>query len=132
MQAVDFVHFRVFKRALLDHAASAGPALLARLKEQHDVLRKLLPVTGEQLRKQQQDGHVAVMAAGVHLPGVLRAPALVRVLLARERVHVGAEGDRALRLLGVEHGLRARGRDLAQIVRPAGGQLLQHIGLRPV
>ena len=53
------------------------------------------PLGGEDLRRAEQHGGVAVVAAGVHQPGVPGAVGAVPQLLDAERVHVGAERDRA-------------------------------------
>ena len=83
------------ERAGVDHhARAAGDLLLARLEEEADAAAQLVANRVEDLRRAEERGRVRVVPAGVHRAVVLRDE-VERVLLAdRQRVHVGAEGER--------------------------------------
>ena len=130
VQTVDAVHPRVFERAVVDHAPRAGPALFAGLEQQHHVAVQVRAVFGDPACEQQQDRHVPVVTAAVHAAGALRAVGHVVCLVVVNAVHVGAQGDGLLRVLGEKDGLHpADGRRLQPVGR-ALAQLVEHIRLR--
>ena len=130
VQAVDAVDLRVFERAVVDHAPRAGPALFAGLEQQDNITMNVRAIFGDPARKEQKDRHMPVVAAAVHVAGVLRAVGHVIGLVIVDAVHIGAEGDGRLGVLSEKHSLHtADGRRL-DAVRAALLQLAQDIGLR--
>jgi len=79
---------------VVDHLAAAAAALLGRL-EDHDRGAVEIARLGEILRGTEQHRGVAVVAAGVHLAGILRFVRQTGGFLDRQRVHVGAKPDGA-------------------------------------
>ena len=94
VHAVDALDRELLEQPLLDHHPAAALVLLGRLEDEIDRAVEV-PGLGQVLGGAQQHHGVAVMAAGVHLAGdrrlVVEAVGLVHV----ERVHVGAQADRA-------------------------------------
>ena len=76
--------------AVVDHLAAAAAALFGRLEDHHRGAVEVARL-GEIFRGAEQHGGVAVVAAGVHLAGVLRLVGQAGGLLDRQRVHVGAQ-----------------------------------------
>ena len=95
MQPDHRVHLGIIQRALLDHLAGSGGALLGGLEGEDDVAAQLVASLGEDFGEGQCDGDVAVVAAGVHHAGSLRAILGVADLLDGQRVDVGANQQRA-------------------------------------
>ena len=93
-----------------------GRDVLAGNNRQHDVDLHLFPVRSEPLREQEQHGHVPVVAAAVHFPGVDGGIVLPLRLRVRQGVHVRAKGDRLRRLGREEDGLHARDGELFEPV----------------
>ncbi len=99
MQRDHRVH--ALQRAIADHQRRAAHLLVADgllgglEQEAHlaaqPACRELLL---EQVRHAQQHGRVAIVAAGVHIAVRLRAIGCVVGLDDRQRVHIGADGDR--------------------------------------
>ena len=87
-------------------------------------------VFGDPARKEQKNRHMPVVAAAVHVAGVLRAVGHVICLVIVDAVHIGAKGDGRLGVPSEKHGLHtADGRRL-DAVRTALAQLAQDISLR--
>ena len=115
----------------LHHDLAPGPILFCRLKDQRHAARKT-PRLGQVLGGPQKHGHMAVMAAGVHLAGHGRGMGGARGLDNRQGIHVGAQADGGARTLTVDEGDDAGSGDafvnlvhpdLAQAVRDEGGGL---------
>ena len=88
------IHRELLEQAVLDHLARAAAALFGRLENQvHRAVK--IAVLGQVLRGGQQHGGVAVMAAGVHLAGVLAGVGKGVELLHRQGVHVGPQANGA-------------------------------------
>ena len=130
VQAVDAVHLRVFERAVVDHAPRAGPALFAGLEQQNNITMNMGAIFGDPARKQQKNGHMPVVAAAVHVAGVLRAVGHVVGLVIVDAVHIGTKGDGRLGVLGEKHGLHTADGQCLDAVGAALPQLAQDIGLR--
>src|SRR5262245_34132933 len=94
VQAVDLTEREAFEQPVLEHGQGTSPPLLGGLEEEAEGAVEA-PLGGEDLRRAEQHGGVAVVAAGVHQPGAPGAVGAVPQLLDAERVHVGAERDRA-------------------------------------
>ncbi len=107
MQAEDRAGHRVLQRALGDHHLGAALLafrrhLLGRLEDELHGPAQLRAHAGQDRGHAQQDGHVAVVAAGVHHAHLLAVPrrahlrreGQVHLLGHRQRVHVGAQRDR--------------------------------------
>lgn len=130
VQAIDAVDLRVFERAVIDHAPCTSPALFAGLKQQDNITMNMGAVFGDPARKEQKNRHMPVVAAAVHVAGVLRAVGHVIGLVIVDAVHIGAKGDGRLGVPGEKHGLHtADGRRL-DAVRTALPELAQDISLR--
>ena len=85
---------KLLEQAVFDHAARAGAAFFGRLENQVDGAVEIA-VRGQVVRRAQQHGGVAVVAAGVHLAGVARRVGKAVDFLHGQRVHVGAQADGA-------------------------------------
>ena len=79
------------ERARLDHHPRPATALLRRLEDEDDV--PVGAVGGEARRRLDDHRHVRVVTARMHPAGMLRRERQPRRLLARQRVHLGADRD---------------------------------------
>ncbi len=95
VHAVDGVAGEAFEQPVLQHLQRAADALFGRLEDEVDGAVEV-PRFRQVLGRAQQHRGVAVMAAGVHLAGVLAGVRQVRRFQDRQRVHVGAQADRCL------------------------------------
>ncbi len=68
MQAVDLVNAEALHQPVIDHGLAAGAAFFGGLENDYRRSGKISRF-GQILRRPQQHGRVAVMAAGMHLPG---------------------------------------------------------------
>ena len=104
-----------------------GPAggLLRRLEEEEDVVRQG-GLLRQPLGQVQDHGHVGVVAAGVHLPGVAGGEGQAGVLLDGQGVGVAAKGD-GLGPAEVEKGAQSPRNGGGQGA-PQGGEYLAEIG----
>src|SRR4051794_12026318 len=118
------------EEALGDHAAAAAAVLaaelLGRLEDQVDG-----PVEVAGLREvaggAEQHRRVPVMPTGVHQPGMDGRPGQARFLVDRQRVHVGAQTDRAAAGPRPDHADDARLRKArVNLVDAERAQLLGH------
>ena len=92
MQAINLLDGETLDEAFLHHLAGAAAALLGGLKYEDRSAVKVARL-GQVASRAEQHGGVAVMAAGVHLPGSLRPVGHIARLLDRQGVHVGPEAD---------------------------------------
>ena len=100
------------EQTVLDHPHRTALVLLRGLEDQvHGAVE--IPRFGEIAREPQQHRGVAVMAAGMHLAGIFRGIGKVRLLLDRQRIHVGADADGAARRAVAEGADDARPGDAA-------------------
>jgi hypothetical protein len=107
------------ERTILDHAGGAVDAFFGRLKDEGHRARQLAPAGRQQLCHRQQNGGVAVVAAGVMGTRSRRAVRLATVGLGqRQPVHVGAQQHRFARFAATQYphhtGLADAGADLVQ------------------
>ncbi len=104
MHAVDLLDGEAVHQAVLHHGAAAAAPFLGRL-EDHDRRAGKIAGLRQIARGAEQHGGMAVMAAGVHLPGNRRLVGHGRGLLDRQRIHVGAQADHAapLPLVAADH-----------------------------
>ena len=91
VQAENIAGGEALEQAGIQHELGAAIALLRRLEHQIDRAAK---TAGQREigRRPQKHGHVAVMAAGVHGAGDLRAMVEAVVLIHGEGIHVGTQG----------------------------------------
>jgi hypothetical protein len=82
------------EQAVVDHLARAAAALFGRLEDQVDRAVEIA-LLGKVLGGCEQHGGMAVVAAGVHLAGVLAFVFERVVLLHGQGVHVGAQANGA-------------------------------------
>ena len=94
VHAVDFLDGPTGHQAIIHHGLAAGAAFFGRL-EDHDNRAVEFAGRGEVLGRAEKHGGMAIMAAGMHLPGNGRAVGEVGFLLDRQRVHIGAQADSA-------------------------------------
>ncbi len=85
---------KALEEPVLDHRLGAGVALLAGLEDQIGDAVEIARF-GEVARGREQHRRVTVMAAAVHPPVVARFVGKLVLLLHRQRIHVGAQADRA-------------------------------------
>ncbi len=91
---VDFLDGEIFHQSVVEHRLGAAAAFFGRL-EDDDRRTDEVAGGGEIARRAEHDRGMAVVAAGVHAAGNGRAIGQVGRLLDRQRVHVGAQADRA-------------------------------------
>ena len=92
MHAEHRLHGETLEQAILDHLARPASAFLGRLEDQVDRAIEIT-VLRQVLRRRQQHGGVAVVAAGVHLARVSAGMVEGVELLHGQRIHVGAQAD---------------------------------------
>ena len=102
VHAVHALDRKLLEQPLLHHHAPAALVLLGRLEDEVDRAVEILRL-GEILGGAQQHHRVAVMAAGVHLARDRRLVIEVIGLVHVERIHVGAQADRALGRAATQH-----------------------------
>ena len=115
------LHLAALEQAFPDHDVAAREVLLRRLEDDVDRAVEIAGL-GQVLCRAKQHGGVAVMAAGMHDACVLRGIGRAGLLQDRQRVHVGAQADRALRrAVPADHadhaGARQAGDDLVDAER---------------
>ncbi len=113
MHAVNRVDREAVEQPFLDHDARAAEPFLGGLEDQVHGAGEIR-LGGEAARGTEQHGGMAVMAARVHLAVDHRAVRELVLLLQMQRVHVGAQRDRAL-----ARALALDGRDHAGLGEPA-------------
>ena len=90
------------EQAVLEHRLGAAEAFLGRLEDEvHGAVE--IARLGQIARGAEQHGGVAVMAAAVKPAGFGERQRQSAVLFHRQRVHVGAQPDRALALEDADH-----------------------------
>ena len=94
MQHRDRVDVRIVERAGLDHRLGAARTFFRRLKEQHDVAVQTSRAGCEFARRAEQHRGVRVVTARVHLARHFARARFARILIDRQRVHVGAQTPR--------------------------------------
>ena len=94
MHAEHLLGREALEQALLDHHPAARLHLLGGLEDEVDGAGEVAGL-GEVARGAEQHRGVAVVAAGVHPARVPRGVGQAGRLLDRQRVHVGAQADRA-------------------------------------
>ena len=90
-----------FEGAVVEHRPGATHDLLGGLEHEDDAACELVLAAEQRLGHAEQDGRVAVVAAGVHLAGVLAGVGEGVELGHRQRVDVGAQADGAAALAAV-------------------------------
>ena len=122
VHAVDLADAEAVEHAVLDHGLGACAALFGRLEDHHRGAIEIACL-GKVFGGAEKHGGVAVMAAGVHLAGVLRGVGLVGLLVDRKRVHIGAHADdlAAILALALDDADDARSSDAAQHLVDAEG-----------
>jgi hypothetical protein len=85
----------LLEQAVLDHAPGAGAAFFGRLENQVDRAIKVA-MTRQIVGCTQQHRRMTVMTARMHLAGVARRMVKCVEFLHRQRIHVGAQADRAV------------------------------------
>ncbi|MGY4458816.1 hypothetical protein ACVWYI_002776 [Bradyrhizobium sp. LB13.1] len=90
-------HRKAVEQPGRDHRARAAKTFFRRLEDEVD---RAAPagVGGEQRGGAEQRSGMPVMAAGMHHAGIFRAVGQARVFGDRQRIHVGAQADAALRV----------------------------------
>ena len=97
VKAVDLVDARIVERARVDHRARAAEHFLGGLEEEHRGAGEVRAARRQELGEDDRDGGVTIVAARVHHAGGARAERQVELLGERQRVDVGAPGDRLAR-----------------------------------
>ena len=124
MHAVDALDRELLEQPLFHHDPAAALVLLGRLEDEVDRAVEVLGL-GQVLGRAQQHHRVAVMAAGVHLAGDRRLVIELVGLVDVERVHVGAQADRALGRARAQH---AHDAGLGQAAMDLDAEALQLLG----
>lgn len=94
VKAEDGVAGEAFEESVLDHGATATKGFFGGLEDEVEGAVEVL-VGGEVFGGGQQDGGVAVMAAGMHATGVAGVVAEGVGFLHGQGIHVGADADAA-------------------------------------
>ena len=102
MQRVDFVAREALEQSVSEHRTRAAQALLGGLENEHDRAVEIAR-PGQIARGAQQHSGMAVMAAPVKAPRVLRPIGKVRLLVHRQRIHVGPQPDAAPVIAATQH-----------------------------
>ncbi len=96
MHPIDFLDAERVHEPVVDHRLRARAAFLGGLKDHHRLAGEVAGFS-QAPRRAEQHGGVPVMPAGVHFPRDPGAIGEVGFFLDRQRVHIGAEPDRARR-----------------------------------
>ena len=107
VRAEDGLHREFLEQAFLDHLACTAAALFSRLEDQIDRAVEVA-LARQVLGRRQQHGGVAVVAAGVHLAGVLAGVGEPVAFCHRQRVHVRAQAHGAIRSAVLDDAHHAR------------------------
>ena len=94
MQAVDARDMIFLQKPGFTEGLCPAGRLLRRLEDQKDVPLRTQSDTRQVLRQPEQDGHVSVMAAGVHFARMAGGKGQTGRLLKGKRIHIAAEGGR--------------------------------------
>ncbi len=86
------LHRKTLEQAVRDHLARPAAALFGRLEDAHHRALEVARLR-QMLRRCQQHGGVAIVAAGVHLAGVLAGVGEGVEFRHRQGVEVGAQAD---------------------------------------
>ena len=108
MHTEDAAHPVALQHAALAQLPGTAGGLLRGLEQEQHVVGQFLYVFRCPLRQGEHHGHVAVMAAGVHAPGVLRGIGQTRFLRHGQGIHVCPEGH-GIAAAGVKPGADAPG-----------------------
>jgi hypothetical protein len=85
---------RIVERTLGDHRRGAARTFFGRLKQQHDIPMQRVAPCSEFARRAEQHRGMRVVAARVHLAGHFARACFARILIDRQRVHVGTQSRR--------------------------------------
>ena len=102
VHAVDEIAGETLEQAVLQHLQRTANAFLGRLEDEVDGAVEVAGLR-QVLRRAEQHGGVAVMAAGMHAAGVLAGVRQAGRLQDRQRVHIGAQSDRGLAVAVAQH-----------------------------
>ncbi len=108
VHAVHRLHGKFLKQAVFDHFTRTTTAFFGGL-EDHIHRAVKVAVFRQMLRRRQQHGHVAVMAASVHLSWVLAGVWKLVELLHGQSVHIGAQADSPVARAVFDNAHHARG-----------------------
>ena len=95
VHAVHRLHGELLKQAIFDHFSRATTAFFSGLEDHIDRAIKVA-VFRQMLRRRQQHGYVAVVAASVHFSWVLAGVRKLVELLHGQSVHIGAQANGAV------------------------------------
>ena len=116
------------ERAALDHVSAAASAFLGGLEQQRDWMGQaaFAPERGEHARGTDEDGGVAVMTARVHAAGRGARPCRARGFGDGQRIHVGAQGGRAVAGCGKVRQHPGSARQPTAVLDAGGGEFALH------
>jgi hypothetical protein len=139
VESEDCAGRRVLQHALFDHQPRAAPlppwrTFLGRLENEFHGAGKIPLHPGQDFGDAHQDGHVVVVAAGVHHPHFLpvelgpdrRFEGQVHLLGHREGIHVGAERHDRPRLAAPQDAHHAGMRHAGADLESEPGQVIRH------
>jgi hypothetical protein len=117
VHAVHRIAWEALEQIIVEHGERAADAFLAGLEDEvHRAIE--LARLGQIARRAEQHGGVSVMPAGVHRALIAAAIRDVVGFGDRQRVHVGAQPDRALAVAGAQHADHAGAADRAMHLDP--------------
>jgi len=127
VHAIDHIARKALKQALVDHLLGAGTALFGRLKDEvHDAIEPAMQ--GQPARAGEQHGRVAIVAAGMHAPLVLRGMIKGVVLLQGQGIHIGPQTDGARAAATPEGAHHAGATDAGGDLKAPGLEFFGHDG----
>ena len=96
-----------FEQAVANHRGRAGTDLFSRLESENDAALQAVLDVVEDLRRGEKHRDVAIVAAGVHHPGLFRRKGQSRIFRNGKTVDIAAQHDRATGFGPFDHGHRA-------------------------
>ena len=110
MEPGDVIHAGVLHAARLHHGKGASRGFLRWLEKELHPAGPLVPGFHQYAGRTQGNGHMGVVAAGMHAAGIQGAVGAGGILCQRQGVHVGAKGNRISRtwFLPLNHGHDSR------------------------
>ena len=128
------VHMGGFHAACLHHGKGASRGLLRGLEKELHTPGPFTPGFHQYAGRAKGNGHMGVMAAGMHMAGMQGAEGAGNILCQRQGVHVGPKRHRiaGAGLLSLDHGHDSRARHREFVGNAPLIQKATYIGAGPV
>jgi hypothetical protein len=122
MQAHHGIHLGVSEHPRLNHRFGTTGPLLRRLKDQLHRALKAVAVLTQVVGRSQGNGHMAIVAAGMHHPIMLGTIGDRVLLLDGQGIHVRPNPQHGARLLTRDHRHHTGAGDPGLVINPPGPQ----------